>query len=47
MVYAINVKICFLATWLKRVGVLGFYSALVSLPKDLFVSDNPGFTVQP
>jgi hypothetical protein len=28
-----------LATWLKRVGALGYlYGALVSLPKDLFVS---------
>jgi hypothetical protein len=41
MVYAINVKICFLATWLKRAGALSFYGALVSLPKDLSVSGFP------
>jgi hypothetical protein len=47
MVYAtINVKICFLATWLKRAGALGFYGALVSLPMDLSISNNPGLTVQ-
>jgi hypothetical protein len=37
----------FLVTWLKRVGALGFYGALVSLSKDLSVSDNLGLTVQP
>jgi uncharacterized membrane protein YhdT len=41
MVYAINVKICFLATWLKRAGALGFYGSLVSLPKDLSISEFP------
>ena len=34
MVYAINIKICFLATWL-------IYGALVSLPKNLSVSGFP------
>ena len=49
MVYAINVKICFLATWKdKSAGVFGYFpNALVSLPKDLSISDNPEFTVQP
>jgi hypothetical protein len=47
MVYAINVKICFLATWLKRAGALGFNGVLVPLPKDLSVSDHPRLTVQP
>ena len=42
MVYAINVKICILVTWLKRARALGcFYGALVSLPKDLSVSGFP------
>ena len=41
MVYAINVKICSLATWLKRARALGFYGALVSLPKDLSISGFP------
>jgi hypothetical protein len=39
MVYAINVKIYFLATWLKRAGALDcLYGALVSFPNDLSVS---------
>jgi hypothetical protein len=37
----------FLATWLKDDGALGFYGALVSLHRDLSVSDNQGLTVQP
>ena len=49
MVYAINVKICFLATWKdKSAGVFGYFpNALVSLPKVLSVSDNLGLKVQP
>jgi hypothetical protein len=47
MVYAINIKICFLVTWLKRAGALGFYGALASPRKNLSVSDNPKLTVQP
>ena len=37
MKYAINVKICFLATFLKRAGALGFM-VLWTLPKDISVS---------
>jgi hypothetical protein len=48
MVYAINVKTCFLETWIKGAGVFGYFpNALVSLPKDLSISDHPGLTVQP
>ena len=42
MVYAINIKKCFLAIWNKRARALGcFYGALVFLPKDLSVSGFP------
>jgi len=48
MVYAINVKTCFLATWIKGAGVFGYFpNALVSLYKDLSVSDKPELTVEP
>jgi hypothetical protein len=38
----------FLVTLIKRARTLGcFYGALVSLLKDLSVSEHPGLTVQP
>ena len=38
MEYAINVKICFLATFLKRTRALGFMVLKIHLRKDLSIS---------
>jgi hypothetical protein len=45
MEYAINIK-RWLLLLLKGTRAWGYFDALITLHKDLSVSENPGFTVQ-